>query len=176
MVAPSLNPPWVALALALVGVALLAWAVRAIAVRRSEARYGTLSAIDAGRPMVMRSERYRLQGRPDAVRRSRDGRLIPIELKTRPSPSAGPAHSHRVQVWAYCLLVEETTGRGPPFGVLRYSDREYQIPWDGDARRELLALRAELDRPYDGRATPSPARCARCPWANVCEARAGRPN
>lgn len=167
-----LSPPFVALYLVLVGAGVALWGARTLALRRRESRLGTLTAIDAGRPETLRSERYRMQGRPDAIRQQRDGRLIPIEIKSRSSPPAGPARSHVVQVWAYCLLVEETTGRPPPFGVLRYSDREWRVRWDSGARQELLALRAELDRPYDGRATPSPAKCRHCAWFEVCDARA----
>ena len=161
----------VAVLLVLVGIGVAAWAIRTGSIRWRESRYGRLVAVDAGRPMTFRSERYRMQGKPDAVRQQRDGRLIPIELKSRSSPSTGPARSHTVQVWAYCLLIEESTGRAPPFGVLRYADREYRIPWNSESRRALLALRAELDRPYDGRATPSPQKCPRCAWVNVCDAR-----
>ena len=171
MASPFLSPLFFAAVLVLVGIGIAAWGLRALAKRSAESRYGTLRAIDAGAPAVLRSERYRIQGRPDVLRQMRDGRLVPIELKSRASPRSGPAYSHTVQVWAYCLLIEETTGRSPPFGVLRYSDQEYRIPWNTAARRDLLALRAEVLRPYDGRATPSPARCTRCAWVEVCDAR-----
>ncbi len=171
MVPLLLTPPFVALYVALAGALVAAWALRALALRHRESALGSLVAIDAGRPMVLRSERYRIQGRPDALRRQRDGRWVPVETKSRSTPRGGPARSHIVQVWAYCLLVEETTGRPPPFGVLRYSDRDWRIRWDDASRRELLDLRAELARPYDGRATPSPARCRHCPWVRVCDAR-----
>ncbi len=167
-----LSASFLALYLVLVGVGLAAWGIRVLAIRRAESRLGALTAIDAGRPAVLRSERYRMQGRPDAIRQQRDGRLVPIEIKSRTSPPAGPARSHVVQVWAYCLLVEDTTGRSPPFGVLRYSDREWRVRWDDAARQDLLALRAALDLPYDGRATPSPAKCRHCAWFEVCDARA----
>lgn len=172
MAGPFLSPPFAALLLVLGGAVLVAWALRALAVRRHEATLGSLRAIDAGRPAVLRSYRYRIQGRPDSLREMPDGRLVPVELKSRTSPLRGPARSHLVQVWAYCLLVEESTGRSPPFGVLRYSDREFRVTWDPAARQTLLAIRAELDRTYDGRATPSPGRCARCGWVNSCDARA----
>lgn len=157
---------------AVVGVALAAWALRAISRRRDDARRGRLVAVDAGRPVTLRSDRYRLVGRPDELRRLRDGRAVPVEFKSRTTPPGGPTPSHVVQVRAYCLLVEETTGVAPPFGVLRYSDGEFRIRWDDRARHELLSVRTELLRPYDGRATPSRARCARCPWFRVCDARA----
>jgi len=128
--------------------------------------------VAAGRPATLRSERYRLVGRPDELRRLGDGRVVPVEFKSRSTPPRGPSPSHVVQVRAYCLLVEETTGSAPPYGILRYSDGEFRVRWDDRARDELLRLRAEVLRPYDGRATPSRARCARCPWFGACDARA----
>lgn len=157
---------------AVVGVALAAWALRALSRRRDDSAGGRLVAVDAGRPVTLRSDRYGLVGRPDELRHLRDGRVIPVELKSRATPPRGPTPSHVVQVRAYCLLVEETTGVAPPYGVLRYSDGEFRIRWDDRARHELLSVRAELLRPYDGRATPSHVRCARCPWFLVCDVRA----
>lgn len=144
--------------------------------RRAQGRvHGDLIAVDDGRrrdaPLV--SHRYRLVGRPDSLRRLRDGRIVPIEIKSRASPPKGPPLSHVVQVWAYCLLVEETADVSPPYGVLRYSDGgEFRIDWGDDARRRLLDLRREVARPYDGRARPSPMRCARCRYRYGCDVRA----
>lgn len=158
------------------GVALATAAALALGRRRRDRALGPLVAIDAGDALTLRSTRYRLSGRPDVLRRLPDGRVVPIELKSRATPAAGPTASHRVQVWAYCLLVEEATGRAPPFGVIRYGDGgEFRVPWSPRARAELLRLRAEIDRPYDGSATPSRAKCARCGWREVCDARAVGP-
>lgn len=168
---PPLNGTTIALGIVLLGVVLAAWALRALSARRRDRALGSLIAADAGSPTVLRSYRLRIQGRPDELRRMPDGRVVPVELKSRPAPAGGPPASHLVQVWAYCLLVEETTRRIPPFAVLRYSDVEFRVPWDEAAREELLRLRAELDRPYDGRAAPSPGKCARCRWVRACDAR-----
>jgi CRISPR-associated exonuclease Cas4 len=170
-------PPLTLLALALIGVGLtvVAVGVHTLVVRRRESRFGALVSVDESdrRAPLLRSERYAMSGRPDEVRRLRDGRRVPVELKSRPTPPGGPPRSHQIQVWAYCLLVEEATGVRPPFGILRYSDGgEFRLPWDRSARTELLALRAELLRPYDGRATPSVARCRHCRWREGCDARA----
>lgn len=163
----------VAAGVALVGLAVALAAARGLAARRRERAHGELVAIDAGAPVTLRSARYRLTGRPDALRRLGDGRLVPVELKSRAAPITGPPPSHRVQLAAYCLLVEEVTGIAPPYGLLRYGDgAEFAVPWTSTARTELLRLRAALDRPYDGRATPGRAKCARCGWRAVCDARA----
>lgn len=160
------------LALALIVVGAVAAAAGAVSLSRGsrERRLGSLAAVDAGRPMTLVSPRYRLSGRPDAVRRRPDGSLVPVELKHRPLPRHGPFRSHEVQLAAYCLLIEEATGLPPPFGVLRYDDAEIVVPWGAHARRRLLALLAEVRAPYDGRADPSPAKCARCSWSPTCDA------
>ncbi len=167
-----MTEPWVAAILLVVGAGLVLGAGSALARRRRDRVYGRLVAVDAGRPVVLRSERYRISGRPDVVRALPDGRPVPIELKSGPTPARGPYPSHRAQLFAYCLLLEETTGRSPPYGVLRYSDGEVRLRWDAAARQELLALRLAVARPYDGRAAPSPAKCAGCEWAAGCDARA----
>jgi CRISPR-associated exonuclease Cas4 len=162
-----------AVAVAILGIGVAAAAARGLVTAHRERSLGELVAIDAGAPMTLRSERYRLSGRPDVLRRLADGRLVPVELKSRTAPPRGPPASHRVQVEAYCLLVEETTGVAPPFGIVRYGDgREFRIPWTADARTEVLRVRASVAQRYDGRATPSPAKCARCAWRPVCDARA----
>jgi CRISPR-associated exonuclease Cas4 len=157
------------------GIGLLYVAARALVGRRAARRAGALVAVDRmdrSQP-PLRSERYRLVGRPDELRRLADGRIVPVELKSRRTPPGGPPPSHRIQVLAYALLVEESTGRPPPYGLLRYSDGgEFRIPWDREGRRELLAVRAAVGRPYDGAARPSPGRCRACPYRAGCDARA----
>ncbi|MCI4338119.1 MAG: PD-(D/E)XK nuclease family protein [Thermoplasmata archaeon] len=161
------------LALLLMGVAL--WLLFLVAARRSRRGPGRLRSVDlpSAPGPVLRSERYRLTGRPDELRELPDGRWIPVEWKSRPVPRGGPPWSHRIQLWAYCLLLEENLGRAPPFGRLRYGDGTVvDLPWDASARRELLSLRAGIEAPYDGRARPSPARCRRCRYRGGCDVRA----
>ena len=169
---PALTAALVPVAVVAIGIAVAAGALRALGQRRRDRRLGALVAVDAGAPRTLASHRYRLVGRPDLLRRAPDGRLVPIELKSREAPPRGPPRSHVVQVWAYCLLVEETEGRPPPFGVLRYRDAEVRVAWNSGARDELLAVRRAVAAPYDGRATPSPARCRGCRWATRCDVRA----
>jgi CRISPR-associated exonuclease Cas4 len=143
--------------------------------RREDLRYGERPVVDlrAHPGPVLRSEQWRLSGRPDEIVERPDGGRVPVELKSRTTPRGGPPLSHRAQVAAYCLLIEESTGRAPPFGVIRYSDgRSFEVPWDARTREWLWRLRAELDREYDGRANPSAARCGACRWREICDRRA----
>jgi CRISPR-associated exonuclease Cas4 len=161
---------WVPIAVA--GILLVTAGGLALFRRRQQRQNGRLLRADLpSRPGIrLRSPRLRLIGRPDELRELPDGRWLPVEVKSRTSPRAGPFHSHRVQVGAYCLLVEEATGRAPPFGLLRYGDgREFRVEWTEELRRHVLDLRDELGAPYDGRARPSPQRCAGCPWRRSCD-------
>jgi CRISPR-associated exonuclease Cas4 len=155
------------------GVVLALVAARALLRRHHERRDGVLVAVDRSGGPSLSSNRHRLVGRPDALRRLGDGRFVPVEIKHRPTPARGPHASHRMQLAAYCLLVEEETGVPPPYGILRYSDGgEFRLVWDRSARASVLSTRAAIGAPYDGRATPSTAKCRGCPWRDGCDARA----
>ena len=163
-------PDWQLFALA--GALLLGAGLVALGRLRDQRRDGRLLQADlpAHPGKLLRAPRFRISGRPDELRVTRDGRWIPVEFKSRPAPRRGPTPSHRVQLATYCLLVEETTGRSPPFGLLRYGDGgEFRIDWTPALREQVLALRRELARPYDGRASPSPGKCARCAWRMPCD-------
>lgn len=120
---------------------------------------------------TFRSSRYRLSGRPDELRRTSDGRLVPVEIKSTRAPRNGvPFPSHRVQLLAYALLLEETTGASPPYGVLAYGDgTEISVPWDVGAREEVLGVLREWRRPYSGAVDPAPGKCHTCQFNRVCE-------
>ena len=157
-------------ALLVVGAAVWALA-KAIAARRWGA---AVSFDDGSRPTVdLIADRLHLVGRPDELRRLADGRVVPIELKSRRAPRSGTFRSHRVQVEAYCLLIESSTGRSPPYGVVAYAGGESRtVPWDRAAREEVLGVLAAVRGRYDGRATPSAAKCHGCRWRDGCDARA----
>ena len=170
----ALSPGVLGPVLVVVGFGLAAIAARSMVRRARDRRHGALVAVDRpGIARSLRSDRFRLVGRPDALRQLSDGRLVPVEIKRRASPRGAPPASHLIQISAYCLLVEETTGAAPPYGLLRYSDGvEFRVPWDRPARQRLHDVRRRVDSPYDGSATPSRPKCAACRWHDGCDARA----
>ena len=86
-----------------------------------------------------------LRGRPDQIIIV-EGEFIPVEQKTGKVP-AKPHKSHEIQLLAYLHLVEKTTGRNPPYGVLRYGDEQlHQIQWDSANRSRLSASVKEVQR------------------------------
>jgi CRISPR-associated exonuclease Cas4 len=135
---------------------------------------GTVAFSDTDRRggELFSSKRYGLRGKPDYVV-YHNGVPIPVEVKNRPAPRI-PFDSHVLQLAAYCLLVEEATGKTPPFGRLRYRDRSVDVPFSGALRRRLLetisSIRADL---ADPRLDPvpqhdDPRRCARCGYRDIC--------
>jgi CRISPR-associated exonuclease Cas4 len=165
----------IALAIAGIAAVVLVAAVAAWVLSDPERRNGRLVAVDlpgrSGTRLV--SERWRLVGKPDEIRQLPDGSWVPVEWKSRPTPRRGPWRSHQIQVAAYCLLLEESTGRSPPYGIVRYGDGgEFLVAWDAGARAAVEEIRRDVARPYDGRATPSRAKCARCQWRAECDVRA----
>jgi CRISPR-associated exonuclease Cas4 len=117
------------------------------------------------------ARRYNLVGKPDyLIKRGRQ--LIPVEVKPG-RRSQIPYDSDQMQLAAYCLLIEETTGRRPSFGVLRYADVTFKIPFDARRRRELLSILREMQAvtPHDRvlRSHDDLARCRGCGYSDQCE-------
>jgi CRISPR-associated exonuclease Cas4 len=112
-----------------------------------------------------------LTGKPDYLV-EQNGRLIPVEVKSGRAPEA-PYDSHIYQLAAYCLLVEKTMGRRPPYGIIHYQDRDFAVDYTHDLENALLDILAEMRRDEHrnevARSHESAARCAKCGFRNVCE-------
>ena len=86
-----------------------------------------------------------LRGRPDQIVIV-DGEFIPVEQKTGKIPEK-PHKSHKIQLLAYLHLVESTTGRKPPYGVLKYgSENLHTIDWNEENEHQLFSAVKEVQR------------------------------
>jgi CRISPR-associated exonuclease Cas4 len=165
-------PPPILGAVVLAGLALVVGGVWVLSRILGSRWSGSLVQADDGRSRSrdLVSDEHGLVGRPDEVWRLRDGRLVPVEIKSRAAPPSGVLPSHRVQVEAYCLLLETTSGRPPPYGVVVYAGGVRRtVRWDAEARAEVVRLLSEVRRPYDGRASPGPGKCRGCRWRDGCD-------
>jgi len=162
-------------ALAAVGVVLL---LRARALwRQSGLPAGRVAYSDTGawrrceRPLV--SQRYRLSGRPDYLVQVQ-GAPIPVEVKAARCPAV-PYRAYVMQLAAYCLLIEETRGQAPPYGLLRYCDDTVRVDYTPQLRAELLAALEDMRRARvtgdASRSHDEPARCRRCGYRHACDQR-----
>jgi len=168
-----MNWPAVFIVLLVIGLAFL-WLARCTRDRTGVPR-GRVIAADVGtwqrldRPLF--SSSHRLTGRPDYV--VADGAdLIPVEVKSGCAP-AQPYRSHLLQLAAYCLLVGETASQRPPYGILRYADRTFEIPYTSELEEELLLvlqrMREDLSAAGAVRNHEQPARCRGCGHRQHCD-------
>ena len=129
------------------------------------------------RELELESESLGLVGKVDALR-MRDGELVPYEDKrgrarqSSDGPEAWP--SDALQVSAYALLIEESTGRRVPEGRVRYhaDNVTVRVPVTAELRTAVLAaiararaVRGQTERPP---VTDDERKCVRCSLAPVC--------
>ena len=115
-----------------------------------------------------------LRGRPDQIVII-DSEFIPVEQKTGKVPKR-PHDSHRLQALAYARLVEKTTGRSPPYALLRYGpDNLHQLLWNEEANDELNAqIEAVQSAMAEGGARRNherPGKCQHCSRRHACSER-----
>ena len=133
---------------------------------------GSVTSATVGRVATMSSGIHGLVGQPDELRRSPDGRVVPVEVKSSrgPPPGRPPFFSHILQLYAYCQIVEDQQGVAPPHGVLIYSDGiPLKVVWNGRARQELAEWVARFREPYRGDALPSVPKCRRCSYMTISD-------
>ena len=162
------------LALALLALAfvLLVWALR---IRQrtglpwAPVRSQDVRGRELEKPLIAR--RIGLTGKPDYIIEQR-GASIPVEVK--PGRQARvPYESDLMQLAAYCVLIEETEGAPPPYGLLRYAEHTFRLDYTPQVREDVLTLidemREALDAADCARSHDEPRRCQACGFFNVCE-------
>jgi CRISPR-associated exonuclease Cas4 len=112
-----------------------------------------------------------LSGKPDYLIQ-KNGHIIPVEVKSGRAPEA-PYDSHIYQLAAYCLLVERTYHKRPPYGVIHYSNRDFALDYTPELESALLDILADMQRDQAGaemdRSHEQTARCVRCGFRDVCD-------
>ncbi len=124
-------------------------------------------------PKLLTSKNYGLRGRPDFILED-GGEKIPVEVKMGRKPR-GPLFSHILQVAAYCLLMEESNQRRPPYGLLRYGDTVHEIEYTDELRNLLLSkleeMRGAASKGKAHRNHNRPGKCASCSRRHACPER-----
>lgn len=124
------------------------------------------------------SETYGLIGKVDCIRK-RDGQVIPYEHKRGKAARSGEGKletwaSDRLQIIAYCLLVEENLDRTILEGRVRYhaDNATVRVPIDEQARTDFAqhlerakSLQTSIERPP---VASNERLCVKCSLAPVC--------
>lgn len=167
-----MTPEWLLLALALALLAhlfLARWSHRHQRALGIEG--GTLVSADDSvvHPPTLRSTRLGLVGRCDHLLKAGNV-YIPVEQK----PSARALYqSHILQIGALCLLVQDTYGVRPPYGVVVLSNGAQEcVAFTDELERGVLRAMAEMRRILTTGNAPGPrrsaARCSACGYRSVC--------
>jgi len=112
-----------------------------------------------------------LTGKPDYLV-EQNGKIIPVEVKSGRTPEA-PYDSHIFQVAAYCLLVEKTYGKRPPYGIIHYPNRDFAVDYTPRLESTLLDVLADMRRDERRanveRSHEEGHRCAHCGFRRTCD-------
>ena len=112
-----------------------------------------------------------LTGKPDYLIQQ-NGQIIPVEVKSGRAPEA-PYDSHIYQLASYCLLLEKTYGKRPPYGIIHYEGRDFAVDYTRELEASLLDLLAEMKRDEAKKEVPrsheQASRCKRCGFRDVCD-------
>jgi CRISPR-associated exonuclease Cas4 len=116
-----------------------------------------------------------LTGKPDYLVEQK-GQIIPVEVKSGRAPES-PYDSHIYQLAAYCLLVEKTYGKRPPYGIIHYPTRTFAVDYTSALESSLLDLLADLRRDENRTEVncshAEPARCRKCGFRSLCDQKLG---
>ena len=119
------------------------------------------------------SKQHRVVGKPDYLIEDR-GELVPVEIKSGQAPTQ-PREGHVLQLATYCLLVEETYGTRPRYGIIQYADKQFAIDYTPELERELLRvinqMHEDLSAGESHRNHKDARRCATCGVRESCDER-----
>lgn len=122
-----------------------------------------------GKPLY--SAHYALTGTPDYIIETSRG-LVPVEVKPA-RDEAEPHASHLLQVLAYCLLLEESEGTRPPYGLLRYASDTFKVDYNKETRAYVIGVIQEMREAARQRAVhrshESAGRCGACAYRSICD-------
>ena len=120
----------------------------------------------------MESEKYGLRGKPDYIIKVGD-EYIPVEQKSMEANH--PRFSHVMQVTAYCMIIEDIYGKPPPYGIIKYSNRQFKIPYEERWKNIVMKIRKNMLRDMEKgvahRNHNNARKCATCARREHCPER-----
>jgi CRISPR-associated exonuclease Cas4 len=117
------------------------------------------------------SETLGLVGKPDRITRQ-GNEIIVWEFKSRAAPAI-PFDSHIMQLAAYAILAEEKFKTKVSKGIIRYSNKTFEIAIDKALKERVIEIVKEIQRyPPQGqvyRNHNDKARCLKCEYREICK-------
>jgi len=124
-------------------------------------------------PSPLLDQQLGLVGKPDYVMKTKQGSLIPVEVKTGHTPET-PYDSHRLQLMAYGLLIQSNYSQTPEYGLLHYPDKDFKVDFTPELQAQLVETLDEIrqiehEDYVPNRSHASSARCRSCGYRGICE-------
>ena len=128
-------------------------------------------------PETLVDHQLGLVGKPDYVMKTRQGSLIPVEVKTGHTPDT-PYDSHKLQLMAYGLLIRRNYAQTPAYGLLHYPDKDFRVDFTPDLEAKLTGTLEEMRQIENKKVVParshnSSARCRSCGYRGICDQKIG---
>ncbi len=131
-----------------------------------------------GQGEALISDQVPLLGKPTYVVKLADGRLTPIEVKNTELNELKPAGQHIIQIAAYCLILEEYAELPPLYGIVRYSDREFEVEYTPALRKKVIRLLEEMALCNERQPPPlqkqKVTKCRACIFKPICPVGQGK--
>ena len=131
-----------------------------------------------GQGEALISDQAPLLGKPTYVVKQADGRLTPIEVKNIEINELKPASQHIVQIAAYCLILEDYAELPPLYGIVRYSDREFEVEYTPALRKKVIRLLEEMALCNERQPPPlqkqKVTKCRTCLFQPICPVGQGK--
>lgn len=164
------------LGLALLIAALVAWLNHRAGLKRLaiQPNWQLLYADDAGKKaklLAAETEDAHIVGRPDRVYKDvKKNEAIIVEDKSRKKPRF-LYDSHKMQLAAYVMMVEQKFDLPVSRALVRYSDGTIEVPVNDELREEVIEIISEMAHVVPEELFVNhnqPAKCRRCEYRNVC--------
>lgn len=118
------------------------------------------------------SEKYGIRGKPDYILKLNDD-YIPVEEKSFVSDY--PKFSHVMQVTAYCMIIEDKYGKPPPYGIIKYENRQFKIPYEKRWKNAVLKIKEnmmkDIEKGESHRNHSNEKKCEGCARREYCPER-----
>lgn len=127
---------------------------------------------------ALTSDQVPLLGKPTYVVKQADGRLTPIEVKNTELNELKPASQHVLQIAAYCLILEDYAELPPLYGIVRYSDREFEVEYTPALRKKVIRTLEEMALCNEQQPPPlqkqKVTKCRACIFQPICPVGQGK--
>ncbi len=124
-------------------------------------------------PQTLVDDQLGMVGKPDYVMKTRQGSLIPVEVKTGHTPDT-PYDSHLLQLMAYGLLIQSNYTQIPEYGLLHYPEKDFRVDFTPELLAQLVETLDEIrqiehENKVPERSHASSARCRSCGYRGICD-------